>query len=258
MPDTGMQYLETHSRPGLRSMCLAAFLALTAGPAWTQEAQQDEEVMVRRPVVVVRTGQHNPGLTYSVVGQRSYLGVQTVGLTSELREHFGVPEDAGVLIARIMAESPAAESELKVGDIITKVNGDNLTSPSQLARAIGQLASGEVVDLEVWRQGTVLRAQPTLAERQGPWIDIRQFGSDQEHSESLRWTAANFDGVIELETETLNQAIERLNKEMDSPEWHERVHVFQQHQGSLMKRIEELEERLQELEAELQQLPEGD
>ena len=40
---------------------------------------------------------------------RGYLGAALTDLTPELRGHFGAPEDAGVLVARVEEESPAAD-----------------------------------------------------------------------------------------------------------------------------------------------------
>lgn len=239
---------------------LAVFLALplVSTPSVAQHHEQDERVTVERPVVVVRTGQHHTGVTWSVEGHHSFLGVQTLDLTPELRTHFGVPSDNGVLVSKVVEESPAEESGLLVGDIISGVDGEAVSSPTALAMAIRHGKTGDVVDLEVWRDGQVLTVQPTLAERQGPWVDIRQFRVPEEGAVSWEWKSDELEDAIELETETLNLAIERLNREMDSPEWHERVHVFQQHQGTLMKRIETLEKRLRELEAELEGLSERD
>jgi len=237
---------------------LATCVAMVGGSAMAAEHPQDSHAVVKRPVVVVRTGSHHPGLTWSVEGSRSFLGVQTVDLTPELRRHFGVPPEAGVLVAKVVEESPAAESGLQVGDIISAVDGDDITSPSELARTIGHLDSGEVIDLEVWREGQIRNVQSTLVERQGPRVDIRQFRLPEGRLADREWSDAELEGAIELETETLNRAIERLNQELDSPEWHERVHLFKEHQGSLMQRIEVLEQRLRELEKELQELSDGD
>jgi hypothetical protein len=41
---------------------------------------------------------------------RGRLGVFVLGITPELRKHFGVPEDRGVLVARVESGSPAASA----------------------------------------------------------------------------------------------------------------------------------------------------
>jgi len=258
MLTTKARSLEKRSQLSLTALALISFLTLGAGWAVAEEHVQDTEVVVERPVVVVRSATHHPNFTWTVAGSRSFLGVQTVDLTPELREHFGVPRQAGVLVAKIVEDSPAAESDLQVGDIITAVDGDEIVSPSDLARAVGHHESGEVVDLEVWRQGKVRSVSSSLVERVGPSVDIRQFRLPERRLERWEWDEHELEGAIELETETLNRAIERLNQEMDSPEWQQRVHSSREHQGALMERIEILEKRLEELEEELQGLAEDE
>jgi hypothetical protein len=242
----------------LMALTLALCLSLAGGSATAQVQDQDTEVVVERPVVVVRSTSHQPNLTWTVEGGRSFLGVQTLDLTPELREHFGVPPEAGVLVARILPESPAAESDLQVGDVISALDGEHIVSPSDLARAVGHHESGDEVDLEVWRQGQVRSVRSSLVERQGPHVDIRQFRIPEGRLEYWTTAASELEGAIELETETLNRAIEKLNEEMASPEWERRIHSFHEHQGTLMQRINVLETRLEELEKELEGLAEDE
>ena len=246
--------------PKLTAGAVAALILVFAPtldprPAVAEEEAIDSEVIVR-PMVVVRTGDDDAGFTWAFSGQRAFLGVQTVALTAELREHFGVPTAAGVLVAKVVEDSPAAGTDLEVGDIISAVDGEPVDSPSALARVIGGHESGDVVDLEVWRESTVRSLQVTLVEHEAPSVDIRQFRFPRAHAEAWRWQDDELENVIELETETLNRAIERLNEELDNPEWHARIHSFREHQGTLMKRIEMLETRLRQMEEELRRLEE--
>jgi membrane-associated protease RseP (regulator of RpoE activity) len=236
----------------------AACLTLILGPVQAAGQEEESRTVVKRPVVVVQSDTHGSGFTWTTEGHRSFLGVSTLDLTPELREHFGVPREAGVLVARIVDDSPAAQSDLLVGDIIGSLNGETIVSPADLASAVGHRSAGDIVDLEVWREGQLRLVQSTLVEREGPWIDIRQIRLPEGEFQEMKILGHELDGTIELKTETFNKAIERLNQELDSPDWHEKVHSFTVHQGSLMKRIEILEQRLRELEAELQDLPAGD
>lgn len=252
------EYLEPSGRfPGM-ALALFSCLAMVGGLVTAEEQEEADHVVVRRPVVVVKSGSHHPGDAWIMGGHRAFLGVQTVDLTPELREHFQVPREAGVLVARIVEGGPAQESGLQVGDIISAVDDEDITTPAGLARTVGHHDSGDVIDLEVWRQGRLERIEATLAQRRGPAVDIRQFHLPAGHLVDVRVSADELEGAIELEAETLNQAIERLNEELDSPEWHARVHSFKEHQGTLMKRIEALEQQLKELEAELEDLADGD
>lgn len=96
-----------------------------------------------------------------------FLGIQMAELTSELRAHFGVAEDAGVMISRVVEDSPAARAGLEVGDILTAVDGESIGSGMQLSHSIRSREDGAAVLLEVWRNGSMLNLTATVEERSG-------------------------------------------------------------------------------------------
>lgn len=98
-------------------------------------------------------------------GSGGFLGVELTPLTPELRSHFGVPEGAGVMVGKVMPDSPAARAGLAVGDVVTEVGGETVTSAGELARAIGSREGGEAVTLGVWRAGQYQTLSATLEER---------------------------------------------------------------------------------------------
>src|SRR5690348_16016459 len=79
------------------------------------------------------------------------LGVFVLGITPELRKHYGVPDDGGVLVARVEAGSPAASAGLQADDIITAAGGRTIDQAGDLASAVAALGKGKSVDLEVVR-----------------------------------------------------------------------------------------------------------
>jgi hypothetical protein len=112
-----------------------------------------------------------------------FLGVQLTDLTSELRAHFGVPEDAGVMVSKIVEDSAAERAGVEVGDIIALVDGESVASSRALAAAIGEHAEGDSVTLELWRDGQMRQVTATLDERQGmklmPKIHMMHGGSHE-------------------------------------------------------------------------------
>lgn len=99
-------------------------------------------------------------------GKGGFLGVATTELTPELRRHFGVPEEAGVLVAKVVDDSAAARAGLLVGDILTAVDGQPVADTGDLLRAVSRLEPGSAVSLELWRDGTVQTLGATLGERE--------------------------------------------------------------------------------------------
>jgi len=81
-------------------------------------------------------------------------GAEVVRTTRDLREALGVSE--GLLVVAIQPGTPAAEADLRAGDIIQSADGLPVTSPSRLARVIERgVAASHNVTLQVERQHRV-------------------------------------------------------------------------------------------------------
>jgi C-terminal processing protease CtpA/Prc len=68
------------------------------------------------------------------------LGVAVMPLNNELRAYFGAPADGGLLVAHVEQGSVAEKAGLKVGDVITMVNSQKVTSARDIE---SQLSSGK-------------------------------------------------------------------------------------------------------------------
>lgn len=158
-----------------------------------------------------------------LMGKRAFIGIGLTSLTPELREFFGAPRDAGVLVGSVTANSPAAKAGLKVGDVIVAVDGKSVEGAFDLNQAMRDKHSGDSVRIEVVRNKARQTMVATAEER-----DVREF----RRAFSLG-------------------DMENHLKEMDSAEW--RALVATPQTDDLRARIRELEIRLQELEKKLQQ-----
>lgn len=110
-----------------------------------------------------------------------FLGVQTNELTPELRTHFGVPEDVGVMVGKVLDDTAAARAGIQVGDIITRVNGEDVDSAWDLKRYISALGKDEEALIELWRDGAVetITAAVEHRERQIPRAFMMHPGCDE-------------------------------------------------------------------------------
>jgi serine protease Do len=106
------------------------------------------------------------------VVERGWLGVEIQPVTPDLADSLGVKNASGALVAKETANSPAEAAGVKVGDVITAVNGDNVADPKELARRIAALGPKKVAELAVWRNGgqqtinVTLGAMPTEKQQQ--------------------------------------------------------------------------------------------
>ncbi len=58
----------------------------------------------------------------------SFLGAELVDMSPELRAHYGAPAEAGVLVAGLREGATGARNGLRVGDVLVRLCGSELTS----------------------------------------------------------------------------------------------------------------------------------
>ncbi|MDJ0508147.1 MAG: HhoA/HhoB/HtrA family serine endopeptidase [Crocosphaera sp.] len=91
-----------------------------------------------------------------------YLGIQMIEVTPEIQqklqemEDLTVNVDSGILIVKVVPNSPAAASGLKAGDIIQSIQQTPVTTPTEVQTAVEKVNVGAVLPLEVERNGTLL------------------------------------------------------------------------------------------------------
>ena len=94
--------------------------------------------------------------------KRPYIGIIGTTVDKSTIERYNFPE--GVYIRTIEENSPASQANLKVGDIITKLNGDTVNSIEQLNRLKNTHPIGDTVTLTVIRNGEEIEVKVTLGE----------------------------------------------------------------------------------------------
>ncbi len=82
-----------------------------------------------------------------------YVGVTVSAPTPRQRSDAKLDDDIGVLVEAIEAQSPAADSDLKAGDIIIEVNGQTATDTDRFVRLIGAAPVGRTTAIVVSRNG---------------------------------------------------------------------------------------------------------
>jgi membrane-associated protease RseP (regulator of RpoE activity) len=160
------------------SLLLLASWAVPAGANDDPPPKKEKKVVVTDEDVVV-SDQDEPGaVVWRWPGQsrRGYLGVRLLEMTPELRTHFGAPKDAGVLVAGVEKDSPAAKAGIQVGDIITRADGDRIESGSDLTRAVRRRKSGDALKLEVSRDRAAKSLNVKVEERRVAEFDMGHMG----------------------------------------------------------------------------------
>jgi serine protease Do len=84
---------------------------------------------------------------------RGWLGVIIQEVNKDLAESFGLEKPSGALVAKVLADSPAAKAGLLEGDIITGFNGDEVNLSSDLPYLVGRVKPGVEAVVTVIRNG---------------------------------------------------------------------------------------------------------
>ncbi len=242
------------ARIGLSTLTLLLLAVALQAPAGEHEKHEKHKVVVRRlldcPEIELLGTTGEP--IHIGRSNRGFLGVEPTSLTPELRQHFGVPGDAGVMIARVIDDSAAAGAGLAVGDIITRVDGEEIGSANGLGRAVRQKGGGEEIEIEYWRGGEAATATVALGEHERCAVDVGHYLHDID---------IDFEGLAERGLEIGGEAFEVL-RDVD---WEEALEGLQdvdweKHFEGLKEldlegveeRMEEVQERLRELEENLE------
>ncbi len=93
---------------------------------------------------------------------RGWLGVYITDMTQKLAGELGIAYRRGAYVEEVVPNSPAAKAGLKEGDIVTKANGEELTSASQLRNVIAATEVGGEMKLEYCRADKTGQCSATI------------------------------------------------------------------------------------------------
>ena len=92
----------------------------------------------------------------------SWLGVETHEVTADKAKELKLSAERGVVLGKIVPDSPAAKAGLKENDVVTEINGQRVESAAQFRRMIHEMPAGRSIQLTVWRDGRTQSVNATL------------------------------------------------------------------------------------------------
>jgi S1-C subfamily serine protease len=124
----------------------------------TAISSEGQSIGFALPINVVKDAVSN----FNTTGQfnRPFLGVEYRMISRQMAVLNEIPE--GAYIMNVVSGSPAARSGVAAEDIITKIDGDKVTTSNDLARIIGKKKVGDTVSLSIWRDGAEKSISVTL------------------------------------------------------------------------------------------------
>lgn len=200
----------------IRRLTFAVLLLATTASLFADPADGRRTFIVRNGKVISGEGD---------LFRRVYLGFSPLDVSSELREFLGAPKDGGVVVQSVKEGGPAAKAGLRVGDIVTAIDGKPVESAWTVGDALDDKKAGDTVRIDIVRNKARQTLVATLEERDLPMklrtLDIPGFEA---------FTVNGFQNI---------------------PQWRARVEA-RENCGELQTRIKDLESRLKDLEKKLQ------
>jgi S1-C subfamily serine protease len=115
----------------------------------TAVSAEGQSIGFALPINTVKEAVNN----FNTTGQfnRPFVGVEYRMISRQVAVLNEIPE--GAYVMAIVEGSPAERAGIQPDDIITRINGDKVTTANDLARIIGKKKVGDAVSFTVWREG---------------------------------------------------------------------------------------------------------
>jgi serine protease Do len=95
---------------------------------------------------------------------RPWLGVSVITVTSTIQQYYNLSVDAGALITSVTSGSPADKAGLRAGDVITKIDDEDISTTENLVSALGSHKIGDQVEIVYYRGSVQKVVTATLEE----------------------------------------------------------------------------------------------
>jgi serine protease Do len=96
-----------------------------------------------------------------------WLGVGVAEVHADKVQELKLPAERGVLLGKVVADSPASKAGLKENDVVTEVNGQRVEGAEQFRRMIREIPAGRSAQLTIWRDGHSQNVSVTVGKSEG-------------------------------------------------------------------------------------------
>jgi serine protease Do len=121
---------------------------------------------------------------------RGYLGVQIGELDHESAEAFGLDSTNGVLVQVVEPDTPAEKAGLEHGDILLRVDGNEITDSRSLISHVSSLPPETPVELDLIRDGKSMKTTVVLGER--PSVGGEPDEEEEEEESGIEWLGLEY------------------------------------------------------------------
>src|SRR5271170_870146 len=90
------------------------------------------------------------------------IGIGISDVTPDNAKFFQMSNANGAVVTEVEPNSAGGKAGLRIGDVITKLNGQSVTDAGELQMEVGQKRPGDTIQLEVMREGKTVNVAVTL------------------------------------------------------------------------------------------------
>lgn len=123
---------------------------------WESQLRRDMDKM-REEFRSQRFEFRMPDMPQIYTAWKSRLGIEAEALSPQLAEFFGVKK--GVLVRSVTKDSAAEKAGIKAGDVITKVEGEEVDSPSQISAKLRRIEGSKGIPFTIVRNRSEMALQ---------------------------------------------------------------------------------------------------
>jgi S1-C subfamily serine protease len=134
-------------------------LVYTGPKTWKRAQGLGFAIAIDHAMVVVNALQQR---TPERVTSKPWLGIKGSTITRDIAASYGLDAKLGILIRGVLPASPAEVAGIRTGDIITRMDGELVSSLTDLAGLLSTRQAGDVVVFEVRRDGKSRKVEVTL------------------------------------------------------------------------------------------------
>jgi len=122
---------------------------------------------------------------------RGWLGVEIKNVDTAIKKSFNLDSAEGVLVNRVVEDSPAEKGGLQRGDVIVKFNGSAIRNASELQEKVMSQEPGTKVSIAVIRDGKEQELKVEL----GELPDEVSYKKDEDKKEESVWKGVKVSNV---------------------------------------------------------------
>ncbi|WP_369751811.1 Do family serine endopeptidase [Asticcacaulis sp. YBE204] len=136
--------------------------------------------------------------------ERGYIGVSILPVSEEIAESLNLPNKDGAYVAETTKGGPSEKGGIQIGDIVKTVNGKPVKIHTDLTRNVANVRPGEKVEVEVLRNGKLVKLTIVAALR--PSEDILAKGVNGDGGDQTTPNGEKIPPVLGLSLKPIDPA----------------------------------------------------